>query len=77
MKKVSVTIFTTIIVGILLSWTVKAQGAAVAPVQRIDAEPFIVECTAYCDEGITASGKPTVEGETADIYMQSPTLMFL
>lgn len=64
MKKVSLVIFTIIIAGILLSWTTKAQGAEVAPVQRIDGEPFRVECTAYCDEGITASGKPTVEGLT-------------
>lgn len=32
--------------------------------ERIESEPFIVDCTAYCDEGITASGRPTVEGLT-------------
>lgn len=64
MKKVSLAIFIIIIAGILLSWTTKAQGATVAPVQRINDEPFIVECTAYCDEGITASGKSTEEGQT-------------
>lgn len=64
MKRVSKVIFAVVIIGILLSLTIRADGAAVAPVQRINAEPFIVECTAYCDEGITASGKQTVEGRT-------------
>lgn len=64
MKRVSKVIFAVVIIGILLSLTIRADGAAVAPVQRINAEPFIVECTAYCDEGITASGKQTVDGRT-------------
>lgn len=64
MRRASKLIFTVILTGILLSLATRADGAEVAPVQRIDAEPFIVECTAYCDEGITASGKPTVEGLT-------------
>ena len=33
---------------------------ALPPETRIDAEPFMVECTAYCDDGITKSGKHTV-----------------
>lgn len=64
MRRVSKVIFTVILTGILLSLATRADGAEVAPVQRIGAEPFVVECTAYCDEGITASGKPTVEGLT-------------
>lgn len=64
MKRVSKVIFAVVIIGILLNLTIRADGAAVAPVQRINAEPFIVECTAYCDEGITASGKQTVDGRT-------------
>lgn len=64
MKKVSIVIFVAVIAGIILSLAVRVCGAVVAPEQRIDAEPFIAECTAYCDSGITASGKPTVEGLT-------------
>lgn len=67
MRKVSKAIFIIIIVGIILrliAGTVETSGAAVAPEQRIDSEPFVVECTAYCDEGVTASGKTTMEGQT-------------
>lgn len=64
MKKVSKAILTIVIAGIILSLATRASGAEVAPVQRINAEPFIVECTAYCDDGVTASGKPTIEGQT-------------
>lgn len=60
MKKVSITIFLAITLGIILRATT-ASGGTVPPEERIDSEPFIVECTAYCDEGITASGRPTVE----------------
>lgn len=64
MKRVSKAILIIAIAGIILSLATRADGAEVAPVQRINAEPFIVECTAYCDEGATASGKPTIEGQT-------------
>lgn len=64
MRKVSRAIFIVVIVGILLSLATRTEGAEIAPVQRINAEPFVVECTAYCDEGITASGKQTIEGQT-------------
>lgn len=63
MKKVSVAILIAVLVGIILR-TTSASGNGVPPEERIDSEPFIIECTAYCDEGITASGKPTVEGLT-------------
>lgn len=63
MKKVSITIFLAITLGIILRATT-ASGGTVPPEERIDDEPFIVECTAYCDAGITASGRPTVEGLT-------------
>lgn len=63
MKKVSITIFLAITLGIILRATT-ASGGTVPPEERIDSEPFVVECTAYCDEGITASGRPTVEGLT-------------
>lgn len=66
MKKVSKAILIIVIAGIILSITHRADGAEVAPVQRINAEPFIVECTAYCDDGVTASGKPTIEGQTLE-----------
>ena len=64
MKKVSKAILIIVIAGIILSLATRAAGAEVAPVQRINSEPFIVECTAYCDDGVTASGKPTIEGQT-------------
>ena len=64
MKRVSKAILIIVIAGIILSLANRADGAEVAPVQRINAEPFIVECTAYCDDGLTASGKPTIEGQT-------------
>jgi 3D (Asp-Asp-Asp) domain-containing protein len=57
-------VFSATIAGIILIQSVSASGSAVSPEQRIDTEPFIVECTAYCDDGITASGKPTVDGLT-------------
>lgn len=63
MKKVSIAFFIAVLAGIIFT-RATASGGAVPPEERIDAEPFIVECTAYCDEGITASGKPTVEGLT-------------
>ena len=64
MKKVSKAILAIVIAGIILSLETRAAGAEVAPVQRINSETFIVECTAYCDDGVTASGKPTIEGQT-------------
>ncbi|MCI5874464.1 MAG: hypothetical protein PUJ55_10830 [Clostridiales bacterium] len=64
MKRVSKAILTIVVAGIILSLATRAAGAEVAPVQRINSEPFIVECTAYCDDGVTASGKPTIEGQT-------------
>ena len=63
MKKISIAIFIAILAGIILT-RASASGGTVPPEKRIDGEPFIVECTAYCDEGITASGRPTVEGLT-------------
>lgn len=64
MKKISIAIFIAVLAGILFTRATSASGGTVPPEQRIDSEPFVVECTAYCDEGITASGKPTVEGLT-------------
>lgn len=64
MKKVSMAIFIAVLVGIIFTRATSASGGTVPPEQRIDSEPFVVECTAYCDEGITASGKPTEEGLT-------------
>ena len=64
MKRVSQAILIIVVAGIILGLVKRADGAEVAPVQRINAEPFVVECTAYCDEGVTASGKKTVEGRT-------------
>ena len=63
MRKLSKIIF--ILVSIVLTLrllTVNAEG--IPPEERIGGEPFRAECTAYCDSGITASGKPTVEGLT-------------
>lgn len=48
----------------LLTQQEKVDAGQVDPVQRIGAEPFAVECTAYCDTGTTASGKQTIEGLT-------------
>ena len=64
MKKIAKAIFILILAGILLSRIQKADAATVPAEERIDAGPFQVECTAYCDEGVTASGKNTVEGLT-------------
>ncbi len=64
MKKVSIAIFIAVLAGILFTRATSASGGTVPTEQRIDSEPFVVECTAYCDEGFTASGKPTVEGQT-------------
>lgn len=64
MKKISIAIFIAVLAGILFTRATSASGGTVPPEQRIDSGPFVVECTAYCDEGITASGKPTVEGQT-------------
>ena len=64
MKRISEAILTAVIAGILLSLATRTDGAEIAPVQRINAESFRVECTAYCDDGVTASGKPTIEGQT-------------
>lgn len=64
MKKVSIAIFIAVLAGIIFTRATSASGGTVPAEQRIDSEPFVAECTAYCDEGITASGKPTEEGLT-------------
>lgn len=64
MKKIAEAIFILVLAGILLSRVQKTDAETIPPEQRINAEPFRVECTAYCDDGITASGKPTIEGLT-------------
>lgn len=53
-----------IIAGIIVSVVHDVNASKVSPDQRIGTAPFIVECTAYNDEGTTASGHPTVEGLT-------------
>lgn len=67
-KKPKCVLVMSLILIFLTVWLLKLEkpvdAAEIAPVQRIGAEPFIVECTAYCDEGITANGKETVEGWT-------------
>ena len=67
MRKLANVFLAFVILGLLLRLAAvaeEAKGAAVPPETRINAEPFAVECTAYCDEGVTASGKPTTEGRT-------------
>lgn len=64
MKKITKAIFILVLAGILLSRVQKTDASTVPPEQRIDAGPFRIECTAYCDDGVTASGKPTIEGLT-------------
>lgn len=67
MRKLANVFLAFVILGLLLRLAAvaeEAKGAAVPPEARINAEPFAVECTAYCDEGVTASGKPTTEGRT-------------
>ena len=67
MRKLANVFLVFVILGLLLRLAAvaeEAKGAAVPPEARINAEPFAVECTAYCDEGVTASGKPTTEGRT-------------
>ena len=63
MRKLSKIIFILVLIVLTLRLlTVNAEG--IPPEERIGGEPFRAECTAYCDEGVTASGKPTVEGLT-------------
>ncbi len=63
MRKLSKIIFILVLIMLTLRLlTVNAEG--IPPEERIGGEPFRAECTAYCDSGITASGKPTVEGLT-------------
>ena len=63
MRKLSKIIFILVLIMLTLRLlTVNAEG--IPPEERIGGEPFRAECTAYCDSGITASGKPTVEGIT-------------
>ena len=63
MRKLSKIIFILVLIVLTLRLlTVNAEG--IPPEERIGGEPFRAECTAYCDSGITASGKPTVEGLT-------------
>lgn len=63
MRKLSKIIFILVLIALTLRLlTVNAEG--IPPEERIGGEPFRAECTAYCDSGITASGKPTVEGLT-------------
>ncbi len=63
MRKLSKIIFILVFIVLTLRLlTVNAEG--IPPEERIGGEPFRAECTAYCDSGITASGKPTVEGLT-------------
>ena len=52
------------VTGIILGLAEQAQGSTILPEQRIGSEPFVVECTAYCNEGLTASGSQTIEGLT-------------
>lgn len=66
-KKQRVIIMLLALILAITAWTLKsakADAGQADPAQRIGADPFVVECTAYCDEGITASGKHTVEGLT-------------
>ena len=63
MRKLSKIIFILVLIVLTLRLLmVNAEG--IPPEERIGGEPFRAECTAYCDSGITASGKPTVEGLT-------------
>ena len=63
MRKLSKIIFILVFIVLTLRLlTVNAEG--IPPEERIGGEPFRAECTAYCDSGITASGKSTVEGLT-------------
>ena len=63
MRKLSKIIFIQVLIVLALRLlTVNAEG--IPPEERIGGEPFRAECTAYCDSGITASGKPTVQGLT-------------
>ena len=63
MRKLSKIIFILVLIMLTLRLlTVNAEG--IPPEERIGGEPFRAECTAYCNSGITASGKPTVEGLT-------------
>ncbi len=63
MRKLSKIIFILVLIVLTLRLlTVNAEG--IPPEERIGGEPFRADCTAYCDSGITASGKPTVEGLT-------------
>ena len=63
MRKLSKIIFILVFIVLTLRLLmVNAEG--IPPEERIGGEPFRAECTAYCDSGITASGKPTVEGLT-------------
>ncbi len=63
MRKLSKIIFILVFIVLTLRLlTVNAEG--IPPEERIGGEPFRADCTAYCDSGITASGKPTVEGLT-------------
>lgn len=63
MRKLSKVIFIAVVI-VLMTRLIRVDAGVVPPEERIGADPFIVECTAYCDEGITASGKPTIEGLT-------------
>lgn len=64
MKKMFKAISATFLVALLLGTFCRADAKTIPPEQRIDAGPFRIECTAYCDDGVTASGKPTIEGLT-------------
>lgn len=63
MRKLSKVIFIAVVI-VLMTRLIRVDAGVVPPEERIGAGQFIVECTAYCDEGITASGKPTIEGLT-------------
>ncbi|MFR4352476.1 MAG: hypothetical protein ACLT3H_12545 [Roseburia sp.] len=63
MRKLSKVIFIAVVI-VLMTRLIRVDAGVVPPEERIGGEPFRAECTAYCDSGITASGKPTVEGLT-------------